>query len=421
MDPSTQPYSDWNDLIGSLWQNGLSVAIGVFDADGCLLAANPALCFYLDADPNDLKPRNQFINPTLEHLLSKPDQTLVFEGLLTLGNYTDISYVLKASVFRRADSILVYAEPDAPALFAQNNQMSLLNQEVNNLQRRLIKEKKLLQDTLQELKETQQMLIHSEKMNAMGKLVAGVAHELNNPISFVYSNLFSLEGYMSDVFDAYASLEANIQVSPYADLKEAASNLRKDKELDYLMEDITDMTKESKIGIERIKTIVEDLRRFSRLDEAEVKQINLLENIRSTLTILRPELNSKNIDFTYSVPDLELECYPGQLNQALMNVLINAIQAVGEKGTISLLVDDLGNTVRFEIQDNGCGIPEEHLDRVFEPFFTTKPVGTGTGLGLSTTYKIVHDLHRGNIDIHSTPGKGCTVVFTIPKNVSYES
>lgn len=413
--------SDWNDLIGSLWQKGLSVAIGVFNIDGSLLTANPAMCYYLAADPIDLKPTNQLINPSFASLCLQSERELVFEGLMTIGNYLDVSYVLQSKVFRRGDSLLVYAELDAPALIAENTKMSQLNQEVNNLQRTLIKEKKLLQDTLQELKETQQMLIHSEKMNAMGKLVAGVAHELNNPISFVYSNLFTLEGYISEVFDAYTDLEAHILERSNEELKEVVSTMRKQKELDYLMEDIKDMTKESKIGMERVKSIVEDLRTFSRLDESEHKTVNLLENVRSTLTILRPALNKEGIDFMYSIPDIEVECYPGQLNQAIMNVLINAVQAVGSKGTIRLEVEDLGTSVRFDVKDDGCGIPEEYIDRVFDPFFTTKPVGSGTGLGLSITYKIVHDLHHGNIEIHSAPGNGCHVVFTIPKNATYES
>lgn len=432
-------FKDWNNQIATLWQQGLSVAIGTFDTEGNLLMANPALCYYLDTTPETLQPKNRFINPLFSTLVETEisdgtgtetesrtginagtgsrSEGLIFEGLLTLGNYTDVSYVLHAHVFRRDSTILVYAELDAPSLIEENNKMSHLNQEVNNLQRTLIKEKKKLQETLRELRETQQQLIHSEKMNALGKLVAGVAHELNNPISFVYSNLYTMETDIAQVFASMDEIEAMVASTSggQSALVEGIASLRKKKDLDFLREDLTDMAKESKIGIERIKTIVEDLRKFSRLDEAELKRVNLLDTIKSTLTILRPELSKGEIHFELSVPDIEVDCYPGQLNQAIMNVLINAIQAVEKGGNISLTVHELDEQIQLIIKDNGAGIPPDIKDRVFEPFFTTKPVGSGTGLGLSITYKIIHDLHKGSIDIHSEPGHGCTVVLSIPK------
>lgn len=408
---------NWSDLIGELWLKGMSVAIGIFDTEGKLLSANPALCYYLNAEPKDLIAKNSFVNPEFSTFLKKSDTDLVFEGMITVGNRQDISFALQAKVFRRGENILVYAEVDAPSLIEENTKMSQLNQLVNNLQRQLIKEKKTLQDTLQELKETQQMLIHSEKMNAMGKLVAGVAHELNNPISFVYSNLFSLEKDIAEVFDAYSEIEKLIIDGDHSPLNEAVASIRKKNDLEFLREDITDMTKESKIGIERVKTIVEDLRTFSRLDEAEIKQVNLVETIRSTLTIVRPELTNKEIQFIQSVPDVEIECYPGQLNQAILNVLINAIQAVEIGGNIWLTVIDKDSQIELSIKDDGCGIPEELQSRIFDPFFTTKPIGSGTGLGLSITYKIIHDLHHGSIEVVSEPGSGSTFVLTIPKKV----
>lgn len=437
MDTSNPLFTDWNDQIAALWQQGLSVAIGTFTTEGRLLMANPALCYYLGTTPDDLKPLHQFVNPPFSsfletktevetdadnktvrpHNIKKATSNLVFKGLLTIGNYTDVSYVLQAHVFRRDSTILVYAELDAPSLIEENNKMSQLNQEVNNLQRSLIKEKKILQKTLQELRETQQQLIHSEKMNSLGKLVAGVAHELNNPISFVYSNLHTMETDMAHVFNTYEEMEAMITSNCPSGLAEEIRSLRKKKDLDFLRDDITDMTKESKMGIERVKTIVEDLRTFSRLDEAELKQVNLQETIRSTLTILRPELTQKNIQFELSVPDINVECYPGQLNQAIMNVLINAIQAVETGGSVSLKAFEQETQIQLVIEDNGGGISREVLDKVFDPFFTTKPVGSGTGLGLSITYKIINDLHKGSIDIHSEPGHGCTVVLSIPKTI----
>lgn len=410
--------SDWAGLICELSQQGQSVAIGIFNTEGQLLEANPAMCYFLDTGPSELKPKNLFINPEFSIFFIEKKEGIVFEGLLTIGNYNDLSYVLSAKVFRRNDLMLVYAEADVAHLFEENDKMATLNQEVNNLQRQLIKEKMNLQNTLSELKETQQMLIHSEKMNAMGKLVAGVAHELNNPIAFVYSNLFSLEKYMNEVFQSYIEVEELISKEAGEELIGAVAKIREKNDLNYLSEDIVDMVKESKVGIERVKAIVEDLRRFSRLDESEIKQIDLIENIRSTVSIARSEISRKNITLNLSFPDhLLIDCYPGQLNQAILNVLINAVYAVEIGGHVSLTVTEAEKNISISVKDNGHGIPEEIKDRIFEPFFTTKPVGSGTGLGLSITYKIIHDLHHGSIEVESEPGKETIIKLLIPKNI----
>lgn len=410
--------SDWADLICDLSQQGYSVAIGIFNTYGQLLDANQAMCYFLDTDRSLLKPKNQFVNPDFSFFLSEEHNDLVFEGLMTIGNYADVSFVLQSRVFRRNNHILVYAEADVPDLFEENKKMSVLNQAVNNLQRQLIKEKRNLQATLAELKETQQLLIHSEKMNAMGKLVAGVAHELNNPIAFVYSNLFSLDKYVAEVFDTIRHYENAAELNGNLELIATIKQLRVKNDLDYLEEDISDLTKESKVGIERVKTIVEDLRRFSRLDESDIKQVDLIENIRSTESIVRAEIARKNIHYQFIGPSqLQLECYPGQLNQAMLNVLINAIDAVQPGGRIFLIVTDESDKINIEVTDDGQGIPEEIKNRIFEPFFTTKPVGSGTGLGLSITYKIIHDLHKGTIVVESTVQQGTKIKLSIPKKI----
>lgn len=405
----------WTDLIGDMLLEGQSIAIGIFSIDGRLLDANAAMCYFLDTDLLNLCPKNEFVNPAFTTFVASQAET-VFEGLLTIGNRRNTSFVLNAKVFRRADKIIVFGEADIRQLFEENDKMSSLNQQVNNLQRQLIKEKKNVENTLADLKDTQQMLIHSEKMNAMGKLVAGVAHELNNPIAFVYSNMFTLEEYISQIFQAYSEIEKLISNEANPQLKEAVAEIRKKNDLDFLTADIEDMTKESKNGIERVKAIVEDLRRFSRLDESDIKQVDLVENIRSTVSVARSEISRKNITFNMKGPaNLQVECYPGQLNQAILNVLFNAIDAVAMGGNISMALTDEENNVNIIVSDNGCGINEEIKDKVFDPFFTTKPVGSGTGLGLSITYKIIHDMHHGTISIESEPGKGTQVIITIPK------
>lgn len=409
----------WKSFIEVLLQQGKSVAIGTFDLSGKMLSANAAMCYFLDADMQTFEMKNSFVNPVFTKFLSPSDTEVVFDGLLTIGNLKDTSYVLSAKVYRADDSILVFAEADAPFLFEENKKMSALNREVNNLQRQLIKEKKSLQIALDELRETQQMLIQSEKMNALGKLVAGVAHELNNPVSFVYCNLFSLETYVADILAANQLTHALIDECGDEKLRAAADKIRTDYELDELQADIADMIKESKTGIERVKTIVEDLRKFSRLDEAEIKQIDLIENIQSTINIVRSEISRKKINFKQCGPEkLLLDCYPGQLNQAIMNVLINAIDAVDIQGEVQLAVTEEDEKTCIAITDNGGGIADEIKNRIFEPFFTTKPVGSGVGLGLSITYKIIHELHGGNIDISSIPGQSTTFKLIIPTKIS---
>lgn len=412
-------FAPWEDLLADLIQQGKSAAVGIFSLEGELLFANSALCFFLDTNEAELKPKNAFINPDINYLLNKKENGLIFQGLLTLGDSSERSYVLDSKIFRNQNQLFLFAEANVPDLFEQNKKMSHLNQEVNNLQRQLIKEKKSLQITLNELKETQQMLIHSEKMNALGKLVAGVAHEVNNPIAFIYSNLYSLKNFSIDLINSYQQLEELALNYGDIGLKELINDLHQKADIDYLSEDMVDIINESMKGVERIKVIVEDLRKFSRLDESDLKRINLVENIKSTLSFVKIELTKKNINFALSAPPkLEIDCYPGQLNQALLNILINSIQAVSEKGEIEFSIEEKENSVYIIIRDNGCGIPQEVIKKVFDPFFTTKPIGQGTGLGLSITYKIISDLHKGFIDIISEKDKGTSVIIRIPNSIN---
>jgi len=229
--------------------------------------------------------------------------------------------------------------------------------------------------------------------------------------------MFTLEKNMSDIFNLFNQVEMLISQNADETVKKKVSEILENNELLFLKDDVNDIVKESRIGIERIKTIVEDLRKFSRLDESEVKIVNILDNLKSTFTFLRSEISNKNIHFSYEIPDINIECYPGQLNQAIINILINAIQSVEVGGNISIKVKEENDFIVFFIQDDGIGIPNEIKDRIFEPFFTTKPVGSGTGLGLSITYKIIHDLHHGSIDVQSELGKGTLFTLTIPKKI----
>jgi len=406
--------SEWTDELKSTLSESNSFGIAIFNESGGLLFSNATMSSLCDDFDS-----SSLLNPNFEKLSSlESADSLLFSGLLTIGKYNTVNTSIEAKVFRKGGKLLIAGGLNVSDLIGQNRTMHLLNQKVTNLQRQLTQEKAELERTMKELKETQQLLIHSEKMNAMGKLVAGVAHELNNPIAFVYSNLFSLDKYVAEVFDAIRQYENAAELSGSQELITTIRQLREKNDLDYLEEDISDMTKESKVGIERVKTIVEDLRRFSRLDESDIKQVDLIENIRSTESIVKAEIAKKNIHYQFIGPkELQLECFPGQLNQAIMNVLINAIDAVQPGGRISLIVTDESDKINIEITDNGHGIPENIKNRIFEPFFTTKPVGSGTGLGLSITYKIIHDLHKGTIVVESTLQQGTKIKLSIPRKI----
>jgi len=410
--------SNWKQEIETLYKRNNSLGVGVFNKNGELLYANESMKLFLGYDDNTSRHTNSFVNPELVSLTKSIEEGLIFEGIITIGNFSDISYSFKGKAYKKKNELLIYCEADTSALFEQNKTMSNLNQEINNLQRQLIKEKKVLEKTLLELKETQQMLIHSEKMNAIGKLVAGVAHEINNPISFVYNNLFLLDNYIKDIVLVNDKINDLILKTNNNKLIDTVNKVKVKFEMDYLISDSFDITVETREGVERVKNIVKDLRTFSRLDESEIKNVSLVDSISSTISIIRPELSQKSISFDFSYEnDIRLDCYPGQLNQSILNVLINSIQAVDENGLISIQLSEFKDYITITVKDNGCGIDEKIITRIFEPFFTTKPVGSGTGLGLSITYKIIVELHGGKLGVNSEEGLGTEILFTIPKSI----
>ena len=280
---------------------------------------------------------------------------------------------------------------------------------------RLLRSNDELTELNRKLSAAQDQLMQSEKLASIGQLAAGVAHEINNPIGYVFSNFGTLEKYLDDLFRmlaAYQAAEQDLHGTP-AQARLAA--LREEIELEYLKDDIPTLMSESREGIKRVRKIVQDLKDFSRVDaRQEWEWSNLHNGIDSTLNIVNNEIKYKCEVIKQYGPLPEVECLPSELNQVFMNLLVNAAHAVtADRGTITIRTGVEGEQVWVEIQDTGCGIPKENLKRIFDPFFTTKPVGKGTGLGLSLSYGILQK-HGGRIEVDSEIGRGTCFRLTIP-------
>jgi two-component system, NtrC family, sensor kinase len=267
------------------------------------------------------------------------------------------------------------------------------------------------------LSDAQDKLVQSEKLASIGQLAAGVAHEINNPIGYIFSNFGTLEKYIADLFEMLGAYEE--AESQLANLPTAASlkALRERVELDFLKDDIPTLMAESKEGITRVRKIVQDLKDFSRVDaHQEWVWADLHHGINSTLNIVNNEIKYKaEVVKEYGeLPDVY--CLPSELNQVIMNLLVNAAHAItAERGQITIRTgcNEAKTDAWLEVADNGSGISKENLGRIFDPFFTTKPVGKGTGLGLSLAYGIVQK-HRGRLEVDSEVGKGTTFRVTVP-------
>jgi two-component system, NtrC family, sensor kinase len=262
-----------------------------------------------------------------------------------------------------------------------------------------------------ELERLQAQLVQSEKMASLGQLAAGVAHELNNPAGFIYGNMDILAGYLTSLeilFKTWDGIKLSSEDASSLDAIETKLNYKTlRRELSLILADCRE-------GAERICDVVKNLRLFSRLDEAEFKSIDVNEGISSTLRLLSRYYSAGSISLEKHYGNLPLvDCYASQLNQVWMNLLVNAAQAVGDNGKVSIETKLNGDNIVVVIADNGAGIPAESLSNIFDPFFTTKPVGVGTGLGLSTSYGII-ERHGGSISVQSKLNQGTTFTVQIP-------
>jgi len=261
-------------------------------------------------------------------------------------------------------------------------------------------------DLVGKLEIAQTQLLQSERLASIGQLAAGVAHEINNPVGYVFSNLKTLAGYVDDLLRIIDAVDT---VANLDELRQLKLSL----EYDYIRNDVEALIVESEDGIDRVKKIITALKDFSHIEEEEFLEADLLRGLESTLNMVNNELKYKAEVVREFAVLPQVQCIPSQINQVVMNLLINAAHAIDQFGVITLRCGQAGDWVWVEVQDTGKGIEPPLLKRIYDPFFTTKPVGQGTGLGLTLSYNILQK-HHGRFEVHSEPGQGSRFRFWLP-------
>lgn len=291
-------------------------------------------------------------------------------------------------------------------LFYTPQDSSVLYRSLNSAVRQLQKAECRQQHTSLRLQHVETYLLHTERLASIGQLAAGVAHEINNPIGYVSSNLGTLSGYTRDMLKVIDAIDTTDSMD---DLRRLKLNL----EYDYIRSDVEALVSESKEGIGRVKRLISALKDFSHVEGEDFRKVDLRNGIEATLNIANNEIKYKAEVVTIygALPDVE--CNAAQINQVVLNLLINSAQAITDFGKITVRTGAEGPFVWLEVEDTGRGMEPAVADRIFEPFFTTKPLGQGTGLGLSLSYSIIEN-HHGRIDVFSTPGQGTRIRVWLP-------
>lgn len=368
---------------------------------------------------------NQYIQETGELLKSKQEE-------LTLDN-PHLNYIINAAsgkLLQTLDAVVTQYQKESE-IHQRNYEKTLvkLYKKSQEATQQAQKRNRELQETLSKLQQAQEHIIQTEKMSCLGQLLAGVAHEINNPVTFMYGNINHAENYITDMVDLIKIYQKSYPI-PSDEIQDQIEAI----DLDFLLEDLPKVISSMKIASDRILQIVLSLRNFSRKDEEEKSQANIEAGLESTLLILEHRLKEKTgksgikiiKDFA-KLPDLE--CYPGPLNQVFMNLISNAMDALEEKQknvkcsnfipTIHIRTEmKYPDKISVRIADNGPGISEEVKTRLFEPFFTTKPVGQGTGLGLSISHQIVVEKHGGSLKFLSELGQGTEFLIELPVHLN---
>jgi signal transduction histidine kinase len=295
-------------------------------------------------------------------------------------------------------------------LMQSNEELNSANEELMVINEKLAYQKQELEQTLERLRKTQAQLIQSEKMASLGVLIAGIAHEINNPINFISCGIDGIKIYLEQINecidDCISKQKMNSQIKEAQLTKSSADEMR--LTLNTLIEGM-------EMGVSRTVSIVNGLRSFSRSDETNIQQFNLHPLIDNTLLILYNQYKNR-IEIQKHYGDIpEISGFPGQISQVIMNLLINAIQSIPNQGTITISTQSIGKKVQLTVQDTGTGIPEKIRNKVFDPFFTTKEAGKGTGLGLSISYNIIKE-HKGEIKLDSTSKQGTRFIVELPVN-----
>jgi two-component system, NtrC family, sensor kinase len=352
------------------------------------------------------------------HILGE-DQTMAQQiAAVTAGKPAADAFADSEHTADTATSILLGAMQRLYGVVSEQNQnLAAINQsletriaertaELQQSNAKLETEQRELTQLLAKVEETQQQLMQSEKMAAIGQLAAGVAHEINNPVGFVNSNIGTLKTYTNQLLTVIAAYENGDPA--------AIAAARQKADLEFLREDLPTLILESQDGLSRVTRIVQDLKDFSHVDEAEQQQADLNAGIESTLNVVANEIKYK-AEVHRQLGDIPaVRCVPAQINQVFMNLLVNAAQAIETRGSITIRSGTENGFVWFDVEDTGKGMSEEVQRRIFEPFYTTKPVGKGTGLGLSLSYDIIVKKHGGRFDVRSTPGIGTCFRLWLP-------